>query len=94
MDEAERTPSRFAAWLIFFAVLGATGLGVGVTGLAVAGIGYSQRYAGRIYPGIHVYGVDLSGMTLEEATVTLEAAFPDPATLPLAVLRAPPPTVA
>ena len=85
MDETERAPGRFAAWLVFFAVLGAIGLGVGVLGLAVVSIGYSQRYAGRVFPGIHVYGADLSGMTLDEATATLEAAFPDPATLPLVV---------
>ena len=35
---------------------------------------FELNYAGRIYPGVQALGVDLSGMTVEEAQVSLDAA--------------------
>ena len=47
----------------------------GVGGLTVTGEGYIQRYSGRIYPGVNVYGVSLGGQTPVEAGVTLRSEF-------------------
>jgi len=38
---------------------------------------YGWSYTGRVYPGVHVLGLDLSGMTFSEAEATLRAAFPN-----------------
>ena len=76
---------RRAASLLFAGALAAVGLCVGVGGLALTSRVYSQHYAGHIYPGVGVYGVSLGGLTVDEAAVALQSAFPDPATLPLAL---------
>ncbi len=70
----------------FLAILVVAGLALGAIGLALASRAYHQRYEGRIYPGVNVYGVALGGLTVEEAVARLQAAFPDPATL-LVTLR-------
>jgi len=72
-----------AGWILLAGILAAVGLCAGAGGLALAGRAYSQHYAGRIYPGVSVYGVHLSGLTVDEAAATLKSALPDPATLPL-----------
>jgi lipoprotein-anchoring transpeptidase ErfK/SrfK len=74
---------RLSSWLLFFTVLVTAGLCVGAGGVAVAGRGYSQQHAGRIYPGVRVYGVDLGDRTLDEAVAALQAALPAPEALPL-----------
>ncbi|MCP4537348.1 MAG: L,D-transpeptidase family protein [Chloroflexi bacterium] len=56
---------------------------VGVSGIVFASGAFSQRYAGQIYPGVNVYGVDLGGQTVNEAADTLSSKFPDPTALPL-----------
>jgi vancomycin resistance protein YoaR len=38
---------------------------------AAAGV-YSWRYSGRVYPGVQALGVDLRGLTLDEATALIE----------------------
>jgi len=83
MVETEKRPRRFAPWVAFVAVLAVVGLCVSAAGLALVSVNYSRRYAGRIYPGVHVYDVDLGGMTLDEAAEALRVALPDPTTLPL-----------
>ncbi len=75
--------SRRTAWIFFGTVLAAALLCAGVGGLVFASGAYSQHYAERIYPGVSVYGVDLSGLTVDEAAAALRSALPDPATLPL-----------
>ena len=80
-------PNPRIGWIIYTALLAAIGLCVGVGGLALTGRAYGQRYAGRIYPGVTVYDVDLGDLTVDEATTALRSALPDPATLPL-TLRA------
>jgi len=79
----EESASRRTPWFIFAVLLAAVGLCTGVGGLALAGQAYDQHYAGRIYPGVSVYGVALGGLTVDEAAVALQSALPDPATLPL-----------
>jgi lipoprotein-anchoring transpeptidase ErfK/SrfK len=74
---------RIVSWLAFFAILGTIGLLVGVSGVAIASRGYSQQYVGRIYPGVRVYGVDLGGLTREEALSELQASFPEAEQMPL-----------
>jgi len=86
MTNDKQGVKRRSGWILFAGVLAAIGLCAGLGGLALAGRGYSQHYAGRIYPGVGVYGVYLSGLSVDEAAATLRSAFPDPATLPL-VLR-------
>jgi len=83
----DKTVNRHTPWFLFAAILAATGLCVGVGGLALASKAYSQHYAGRIYPGVTVHGVDLSGLTVDEATAALQSELPAPTTL-LLTLRA------
>lgn len=79
----EESANRRTPWFIFAALLAAVGLCIGVGGLGLAGQAYDQHYAGRIYPGVSIYGVALGGLTVDEAAVALQSALPDPATLPL-----------
>ena len=44
---------------------------------------YGQVYAGRIYLGVDVHGVNLGRLTIDEAVAVLAAEFPPPALLPL-----------
>lgn len=39
---------------------------------------YQERHEGRIYTGVQIWGIDLSGMNREEARQALMAAFPYP----------------
>ena len=71
-----RTP-----WFVFAGALALLLLLIGIGGLALVSQAYDQRYADRIYPGVSVYGVDLSGMTVDEATTALQSTLPNPATL-------------
>src|SRR3990172_9700747 len=67
-------------WL---ARLGLAGLTL-ATVFASAGLAgaaaYQLAYRGRIFPGVHLWGRDLSGMTLAEATPALAATFVYPQT--------------
>jgi vancomycin resistance protein YoaR len=62
-----RSRPRWGIWLFF--VL-ATGL-FALVGLASA-FAYEYRYADRVYEGVRVAGIPLSGMSLEEATAAIE----------------------
>jgi vancomycin resistance protein YoaR len=62
-------------WLIRLAVSGAL-IGVIFAALAAAGVAlYDLQYQGRVFPGVHVGGVDLSGLTAEEAARALTGSF-------------------
>ncbi len=74
---------RFVAWLLFLAILGVGSLCAVLVGLLAVSNDYARRYAGRIFPGVTVYGVDLSGLAPEEAVVRLSEALPNPALLPV-----------
>ena len=43
--------------------------------LIAALVGYEVAYADRVYPGVHVQNIDLSGMTLEETNEKLADAL-------------------
>lgn len=45
---------------------------------AILAAGYQLYYDGLIYPGVSVWGVDLSGMTVEEAAAALDGTFTYP----------------
>lgn len=68
---------------IFAGILALALLLIGIGGPVLVSQAYNQNYADRIYPGVSVYGVDLSGMTVDEATITLRGTFPNPAAQPL-----------
>jgi lipoprotein-anchoring transpeptidase ErfK/SrfK len=68
---------------IFAGFLAVALLVIGIGGPALVGRAYSQNYADRVYPGVSVYGVDLGGMTVDEAVLALRGAFPSPAVQPL-----------
>jgi len=70
-------------FFIFAGVLALVLLLIGIGGPALVSQAYNQNYADCIYPGVSVYGVDLSGMTVDEAVVTLRGTFPNPAVQPL-----------
>lgn len=57
------------AMQIFAALVG--GFMLFLAGLIVWALGYQLVYAGRIFPGVSVAGVDLSGMSPADAAVTL-----------------------
>jgi vancomycin resistance protein YoaR len=59
---------------VLFVTAGATGLGL-----------YASSHQGRIYQGVHVAGVDLSGLSGTEARSALEAYFADYAATPLTI---------
>ena len=82
-EESPRESGGFARWLAFTLVVAVAGLTIGVTGLAFAVLNYGIRYAGLIYPGVSVYGVDLGGQSVEEATEALADKLPSPGSAPL-----------
>lgn len=64
----QRTRTRFfVAFLISLVAV----LGVGASALYA----FDRQYTGRILPGVTVGGIELAGMTAEEATTRLEEAF-------------------
>jgi hypothetical protein len=68
---------------IFAGVLALVLLLIGISGPALVSQAYNRNYANRIYPGVSVYGVDLGGMTVDEAIVALRGTFPNPTAQPL-----------
>ena len=67
------------------------GLGVLLILLVASGgviAAYPLLYAERIYPGVYVRGVELGGLTVEEATALLKSRFPTPSP-PVLVLEGP-----
>ncbi|MDY7078031.1 MAG: L,D-transpeptidase family protein [Chloroflexota bacterium] len=70
-------------WILFAGILAITGFFAGLGGLTLVSEAYSQHYAGRIYPGVNVYGASLGGLTADEAVAALQSGLPDPAKLPL-----------
>ena len=62
-------------WLRFITV----GLAALCAVLVAGAIAYPIACGGRIYPGVSVQGVDVGGLTVDEATATLVERLPDPA---------------
>jgi lipoprotein-anchoring transpeptidase ErfK/SrfK len=71
--EGERTPRRRKKMFILLAALLGLAL-VGIAGIAYAGYDYSKKYDGRILPGATVAGVDVGGMSPDEALETVRKA--------------------
>ncbi len=80
--ETGSTKNR-TGWFFYAGILAVVGLFVGVIGLALASRAYEQYYDGRIYLGVNVYGVNLGGLTVDEAAATLQSVLPDMVALPL-----------
>jgi vancomycin resistance protein YoaR len=57
-----------------------SGVALFVAALLTWTLGYQLIYAGRIFPGVSVAGVDLSGLTRDEAAVTLNQKLSYPIT--------------
>ena len=77
---ARRTPSEVGAiWMQMALVLfGGMMLFIGL--LSIPSIAYSVMYFGRILPGVSVAGVDLSGMTVDDAALKLRTTLTYPET--------------
>lgn len=63
------------AWLLRLPLLVATGLLLLIMLVVMFIAAHQMQYASRIYPGVSAYGIDLSGMTFDEAAQVLEAHF-------------------
>jgi vancomycin resistance protein YoaR len=61
----------FLRLLAAFTIVGVLFMAVVAAALAF----FEFNYSGRVYPGVRAWGVDLSGMTPEEATFALSGAF-------------------
>jgi vancomycin resistance protein YoaR len=59
-----------------FAVFAAA-TAIGTAGVAAAAISFHEGLAGRILPGVSVAGVDVGGLTTDEARATLAARYAD-----------------
>jgi lipoprotein-anchoring transpeptidase ErfK/SrfK len=71
------------AWFTFASILLIILIVVGAIGLLLISQAYDTHYSDAVYPGVIVYGVDLSGMTIDEATLALQSALPDANSLSL-----------
>ncbi|HEX6383352.1 MAG TPA: VanW family protein [Anaerolineae bacterium] len=60
----------------YFLVAPITALVIFTLIVAFAVTSYQSRHSGRVYTGVSVMGVDLSGMSLDEAEAALSNAFP------------------
>lgn len=77
-SHASPFPASLADWLsqLIFAFLSAIFVFLG--GLLIFAIGYGAAYSGRVFPGVQVAGIDLSGSTPEEAVTLLQVQFTYP----------------
>ncbi len=54
------------------------GIGLFIAALTAVSVGFHASYIGRIYPGVRVGWVDVSGLTVDEATTQISAAYAYP----------------
>lgn len=71
----ERARPGVNPWLIRLPILFTSGLILLVIVLAGALLAYQSRYQNAIFPGMSAYGLDLSGMTVDQAAAALDAQF-------------------
>ena len=76
--EYHQQPRSFMSGLLGFLLVPTLALGILVVATVVGVIYYENSYEERIYPGVSIWGVELSGMTHDEAQAALTAAFPYP----------------
>jgi len=69
-------PDNLGRNLGYFLVAPITALVIFTLVIAFTVANYQSRHSGRVYTGVSVMGVDLGGMTLDEAQVALADAFP------------------
>lgn len=74
---------RRIPWFVFVLLLLVILLLTSAGGAALVVRAYNQRHEGHIYPGVNVYGIDVGGMTVEEAAAALQAGLPHPAAMTL-----------
>lgn len=71
-NTAQITPQRRQSWLVHLLLA----LFLGFVLFAIAGLslvmGYEVKHRDHIYPGVYVGGVDLSGLTIEQAKTALD----------------------
>lgn len=68
----------FLAGLVGFMLVPTLALGVLLVAAVIGLIYFENSHQDRIYPGVSIWGVDLGGMTREDAKQALQAAFPYP----------------
>jgi len=78
MSAYTRAAPRSLSMQVFAALL--LGLGVFAASVLAMMLGYQLIYAGRIFPGVSVAGVDLSGLAPQEAAVKLSQTLTFPVT--------------
>jgi len=81
--ESNKSTNRRPAWILVAGGGVVACLCIGAIGIMFAGGAYERHHARHIYPGVGVYGADLGGLTVDEATAAILAEFPDPSALPL-----------
>jgi len=82
-EDAPRQSGCLVRWLVYTLVLAAASLTIAFGATAFAVLNFNVRYAGLIYPGVNVHGIDLSGLTVDQAADVLAERLPDPDTTPL-----------
>jgi vancomycin resistance protein YoaR len=70
-----RPPTAVNPWIIRLPILFVSGAVLFTAALAALVIAFQMRYAGKIVPGVSVFGTDLSGQTAAEAAQTLDNLF-------------------
>ncbi len=78
-----RRLKRALSWAVVLSVIAVVIACLAMGATAVATRAYSQQYTRRIYPGVSVYGLDLGGKSLAEASDHLRAFLPTPDSLSL-----------
>ncbi len=63
---------RIPAWLVQTFWAGVLGAGLAAVVVLAAVVGYGLAYRGRIFPGVRVAGVDVGGLTPDEAAARLD----------------------
>ncbi len=68
-------PKKSFSWARFALALLAVAVWLAALAAVAGVVWYQYQHAGRVYQGVFVRGIDLSGMTLAEAETVLSAAF-------------------
>ncbi len=80
-DDTDREPSRARPWLARLTLIFVSILVLSNLIAALMAAGYQIYHDGLIFPGVNVWGIDLSGMTPSEAATALQGRFAYPQTL-------------
>jgi len=72
-----RFRSRLIRVVLHTLLLTAWGLLIAICVLGMATLAYGHLYAGRIFPGVSILGIDVGGLTWDQATIQVEQALGD-----------------